>query len=177
MSWMDSWSRPSKHAASPPPLYPLPGVSNTKASTTPQHCRKHKPGKLDHQIESTFVSLLNGSDLPPAQGITDPEEWRSVDMEDAPLTHLDEASDEQPPSYIGGAGKIRRLQILSEVNGSIGEREMVRSAARRGCIFGLLIRTKDNGEKKGRRECDVVMNGQVVEPNFTKGEWSIRWRE
>lgn len=48
---------------------------------------------------------------------------------------------------------------------------MVRSAARRGCIFGLLIRTKDNGEKEGRRKCDVVMNGQVVEASFTKGEW------
>ena len=54
---------------------------------------------------------------------------------------------------------------------------MVKSAARRGCIFGLLIRTKDNGEKEGRRKCDVVMNGQVVEPSFTKGEWSVRWRE
>ena len=43
-----------------------------------------------------------------------------VDMEDAPLTHLDEALDEQPPSYIGGAGKVWPLQILSEVNGSIG---------------------------------------------------------
>ena len=42
--------------------------------------------------------------------------------------------------------------------------------ARRGCIFGLLIRTKDNGEKEGRRKCDVVMDGQVVEPSFTKGE-------
>ena len=41
-------------------------------------------------------------------------------MEDAPLTHLDEASDEQPPSYIGGAGKVRPLQTLSEANGSIG---------------------------------------------------------
>jgi len=41
-------------------------------------------------------------------------------MKDAPLTHLDEASDEQPPSYIGGAGKVQPLQILSEVNGSIG---------------------------------------------------------
>lgn len=54
------------------------------------------------------------------RGIADPEEWRSVDMEDAPLTHLDEASDEQPPYYIGGVGKVRPLQILSEVNSSIG---------------------------------------------------------
>lgn len=132
-----------------------------------QRCRKHKPGKLDYQIGSAFVSLLGGSGLPPAstpapkggkgikgdptilvscstigaavfggphelennfgrernkvrRGIADPEEWRSIDMEDAPLTHLDEALDEQPPSYIGGAGKARPLQILSEVHGSTG---------------------------------------------------------
>lgn len=39
---------------------------------------------------------------------------------------------------------------------------MVRSVARRGCIFDFLIGTKDNVEKEGRRKCDVVMNGQVV---------------
>lgn len=100
MSWMDSWSRPSKHAASPPPLYLLPGVqstlychtphdctgphrSNTKAPVTSpvkycsQRCRKHKPGKLDHQIESTFVSLLNGSDLPLASTPT-PKRERAI---------------------------------------------------------------------------------------------------
>lgn len=54
---------------------------------------------------------------------------------------------------------------------------MVRSAARQGCIFGFLTGAKDNGEKEGRRKCDVVMNGQVAEPSFAKGEWSIRWRE
>lgn len=42
----------------------------------------------------------------------------------------------------------------------VEEREMVRSAARRGCIFGFLIRAKDNGEKEGRRKCKVVMNGR-----------------
>lgn len=71
-------------------------------------------------ILMTQRRILGARGINARQGITDPEEWRSVDMEDAPLTHLDEASDEQPPSYIGGAGKIRRLQILSEVNGSIG---------------------------------------------------------
>ena len=46
--------------------------SNTKASVTfqvkycSQRCRKHKLGKLDYQIESTFVSLPNESNLPPA---------------------------------------------------------------------------------------------------------------
>jgi len=64
--------------------------------------------------------ILDARGIKARRGIANPEEWRSVDMEDAPLTHLDEASDEQPPSYIGGAGKIRQLQALSEVNGSIG---------------------------------------------------------
>lgn len=139
-----------------------PHRSNTKASVTSpvkycsQRCWKHRPGKLDYQIESTFVSLLNESDLSPAstptpkkekrikgdpiilvscstieatvfgdphgpeknlgrkrnkarRRIADPEEWRSVDMEAAPLTHLDEVLDKQPPSYIGGAGKVRPL--------------------------------------------------------------------
>lgn len=49
---------------------------------------------------------------------------------------------------------------------------MARSA-RRGCIFGFLIGAKDNGEKEGRRKCEVVVNGQVVDPSFAKGEWSI----
>ena len=83
MSWMDSWSRPSKHAVVPPPLYLLPGgeatpychscgrvISSRKTQTskakTPvkycsDRCRHHKPASLDHQIEDTFVALLNGS--------------------------------------------------------------------------------------------------------------------
>jgi len=83
MSWMDSWSRPSKHAVVPPPLYLLPGgeatpychscgrvissrkVQTSKAKTPVKYCsdrcRHHKPGSLDRQIEDTFVVLLNGS--------------------------------------------------------------------------------------------------------------------
>ena len=58
-----------------------------------------------HELEKSFGRKRDKE----RRGIADPEEWRSVDMEDAPLTHLDEASDEQPPSYIGGAGKVRPL--------------------------------------------------------------------
>jgi len=83
MSWMDSWSRPSKHAGVPPPLYLLPGgeatpychscgrvISSRKGQTakakTPvkycsDRCRHHKPGNLDRQIEDAFVALLNAS--------------------------------------------------------------------------------------------------------------------
>lgn len=85
MSWMDSWSRPSKHAATPPPLYLLPGgesipychscgrvIGSRKAQTSKgskatvkycsDRCRHQKPNALDHNIENTFVSLLNGKD-------------------------------------------------------------------------------------------------------------------
>lgn len=95
--------------------------------------------------------------------------------------------------------RIRPPQEVSEVNGSVGgekgraerkeettgalekrlegqkrtkEKEMVRSAARRGVVFGFVV---GNGEE--RRKAEAVMNGSVVEPSFAKGNWSIRWRE
>lgn len=104
--------------------------------------------------------------------------------------------------------RIRPPQDVSEVNGSVGgekgraerisenedmlekrrqglrrtkEKDMVRSAARRGVVFGLTV---DGGGSKGmgngieeRRMCEAVMNGKVVEPSFAKGDWCIRWRE
>lgn len=85
MSWMDSWSRPSKHAATPPPLYLLPGgesvpychscgrvIGSRKAQTSKgskevvkycsDRCRHQKPNARDRNIEKTFVLLLNGED-------------------------------------------------------------------------------------------------------------------
>ena len=81
-------------------------------------------------------------------------------------------------------------------------REMVRCAARRGCAFGFVgggepeggeeaTGTKKKGRKKmmdadtdegseqteRKRRCEAVMNEQVVEASFAKGEWGIRWRE
>lgn len=73
------------------------------------------------------------------------------------------------------------------------EREMVRRAARRAVVFGLLIdetetadsKVKGSPEKSSktgpdelpRRKCEAIMNGQLVEPSFAKGNWAIRWRE
>lgn len=95
--------------------------------------------------------------------------------------------------------RIRPPQSMSEVNGSVGgekgraeridetdemlekrkqgqkkarQREMVRCAARRAVVFGLVL-----GEGGDRRKCEAVMNGKVVEPSFAKGSWGIRWRE
>ncbi|OBS24563.1 hypothetical protein FPOA_05105 [Fusarium poae] len=85
MSWMDSWSRPSKSQATPAPFYLLPGgeatpychscgrVISTRKSTasaknnTPvkycsSRCRTQKPGKLDRELERAFVRLLNAEE-------------------------------------------------------------------------------------------------------------------
>lgn len=95
--------------------------------------------------------------------------------------------------------RVRPPQEVSEVNGSVGgekgraerkaettealerrlegqkrtkEKEMVRSAARRGVVFGFSVK---DGED--RRKCEAVMHGSVVEPSYAKGDWSVRWRE
>ncbi|OIW34671.1 hypothetical protein CONLIGDRAFT_709966 [Coniochaeta ligniaria NRRL 30616] len=95
--------------------------------------------------------------------------------------------------------RVRPPQEVSEVNGSVGgekgraerkvettealekrlegqkrtkEKEMVRSAARRGVVFGFLV-----GDGEDRKKCEAVMHGNVVEPSYAKGDWSIRWRE
>ncbi|KAI0121219.1 hypothetical protein BJ170DRAFT_688311 [Xylariales sp. AK1849] len=92
MSWMDSWSRPSKSQATPAPFYLLPGGEatpychscgrvigsrrtaklNAKASDAPKYCssrcRSQKPGKLDREIEGAFVSFLMGEGDGPGLG-------------------------------------------------------------------------------------------------------------
>ncbi|KAK6615686.1 hypothetical protein H4I95_00838 [Botrytis cinerea] len=79
MSWMDSWSRPSKHSAVPPPLYLTAGESvpycltcgrvmstkkaskktNNEVKYCSDRCRSRKPGKLDKKIEQAIVALLD----------------------------------------------------------------------------------------------------------------------
>ncbi|KAL2066772.1 hypothetical protein VTL71DRAFT_2844 [Oculimacula yallundae] len=80
MSWMDSWSRPSKSAAFPPPIYltttgPVPychtcgrvmssNKNTSAAQSTPvkycsARCRGNKPGPVDRKIEDGFAALLN----------------------------------------------------------------------------------------------------------------------
>ncbi|KAI1394592.1 hypothetical protein F4819DRAFT_259030 [Hypoxylon fuscum] len=97
--------------------------------------------------------------------------------------------------------RIRPPQTVSQVNGSVGgekgraerveeteemarrrlegqrkaqQRETVRSAARRGVVFGFAVEV---GGETTMRKCEAVMQGKVVEPSFAKGDWGIRWRE
>jgi hypothetical protein len=86
------------------------------------------------------------------------------------------------------------------------EREFVRCVVRRAVVFGVEVEGWEEvggngggGAKKGkkgkgrrdadseaedvqsevkpRRKCEAVMSGQVVEPSFAKGDWSVRWRD
>ncbi|KAF2740067.1 hypothetical protein EJ04DRAFT_482749 [Polyplosphaeria fusca] len=89
MSWMDSWSRPSKSQATPAPYYLLHGCENTpychscgrvistrkshatKTTATPakycsSRCRNRRRSDDDLQIEGAFVAFLEGKEaLPP----------------------------------------------------------------------------------------------------------------
>ncbi|KAK5446631.1 hypothetical protein LTS15_009563 [Exophiala xenobiotica] len=85
MSWMDSWSRPGKRSAVPPPFYLTQenaaycqtcgrAMSSRKIQQAQTKvikycsdgCRHHKPGPLDRKIEKTIVALLNAE---PGSGI------------------------------------------------------------------------------------------------------------
>ncbi|KAI5274282.1 hypothetical protein E4T47_02806 [Aureobasidium subglaciale] len=97
----------------------------------------------------------------------------------------------------GWAEKIHEtpemLQKRREGQRRAEEKEMVKCAARRAVVFGLESnrvlagegkkgkkgRDDEEGEPKqeGRRMCEAVMHGAVVEPSYAKGDWSIRWRE
>jgi hypothetical protein len=79
MSWMDSWSRPKKSAATPPPLYLTIGDSvpychscgrvigdrkkhgGSEVKYCSSRCRNSKPGPIDRKIEAAFAALLNGA--------------------------------------------------------------------------------------------------------------------
>lgn len=84
------------------------------------------------------------------------------------------------------------------------EREFIRCVVRRAVVFGVEVEgweevgggvgsTKKGKKGKGRnaeedeevtesevkprRKCEAIMSGQIVEPSFAKGDWSVRWRD
>ncbi|KAF7560117.1 hypothetical protein G7046_g4038 [Stylonectria norvegica] len=85
MSWMDSWSRPSKSQATPAPYYLLPGgestpycrscgrvigsrkVSASESRDMPvkycsRRCASSRPHKRDRDIEKAFVLFMTGQE-------------------------------------------------------------------------------------------------------------------
>jgi hypothetical protein len=137
---------------------------------------------------------------------SDGEEWKSVDMvsDDEASGEGDDALIKF--TTVGFAGKVRPPQEKTDINAGVGgekgwaermeeteeaaerrkkgqrvalEKEAVKQAARRGCVFGFDIKCDggEEGNEGGRRLCEALMNGNVVEPSFAKGDWGIRWRE
>ena len=152
------------------------------------------------------------------------DEWRSVDMDSPSDSSSHDEEDGGGTSIRDKPGPtVRPPQTQSEVNFSVGgergraekieestadtekrlegqkkaeEREMVRRAARRAIVFGI-IETEDSppplkppskkekaktndapaDQEPRRRKCEALMQGALVEPSFAKGNWSIRWRE
>lgn len=123
--------------------------------------------------------------------------FSSIDSHHATGVTASSEHDMERPDYGFGGGKVRPPQAQSDINGSIGgekgraeriletdemkakrkdgerraeEKEMVKRAARRGVAFGF-------GDDGGKRKCEAVMKGVVVESSYAKGEWGIRWRE
>ncbi|OTB03731.1 hypothetical protein M426DRAFT_321435 [Hypoxylon sp. CI-4A] len=139
-----------------------------------------------------------GGDVDSAVGLDDndvEEDTSSID------------GDVQARMAVRSGTRVRPPQRVSLVNGSVGgekgraeraeeteenarrrlegqrkalHREMVRSAARRGVVFGFAGGDGgggDTGAAAAARKCEAVMQGKVVEPSFAKGDWGVRWRE
>lgn len=91
-------------------------------------------------------------------------------------THVDQGG-RQVKSVEAEAIKRAKGQRRAE------EREIVRRAARRAVVFGLAMESETSPDYENdleapvRRKCEAIMNGQVVEPSYAKGDWAIRWRE
>lgn len=243
MSWMDSWSRPGKSSATPPPLYltdenvkycaacgRMIGArkshkQNEIVKYCSDSCRKRRLKPLDKKIDGTILALLTSekdsgiekTDVKSRfrkgdrRNMITCDEIESIVFErksmDAGMDH-DRAEDEsgddpyaveeeiaagdlqgKPPNPTGPGSDEKRQEGQRRAE----EREMVRRAARRAVVFGFSVdqmtakpedsksrlRTKQHisSDEMPRRKCEAVMNGQVVEPSFAKGNWSIRWRE
>ncbi|KAH7121006.1 hypothetical protein B0J11DRAFT_438899 [Dendryphion nanum] len=101
MSWMDSWSRPSKSQATPAPYYLIPGSEDTpyckycgrvisqrksratKETATPvkycsSRCRSHRINDLDKTIEQVFVAFLNETTPPSTPANPEPVATETV---------------------------------------------------------------------------------------------------
>ncbi|EHK96574.1 hypothetical protein M7I_7708 [Glarea lozoyensis 74030] len=85
MSWMDSWSRPSKSQATPPPYYLLPGGDKTP------YC--HRCGRIIGTLRLDFLDdpdkRFGRRKNRARRGVKDGDVWKSVDMES------DESDDDQ----------------------------------------------------------------------------------
>ncbi|KIW01870.1 uncharacterized protein PV09_06719, partial [Verruconis gallopava] len=173
----------------------------TEAKYCSATCRSQRPGARDRRAEAAFAALLNGErrfdgEAVPQymlelcasvgsrneSGLVVPcsaveclmfgarresvrERGHRVGRDGA----AEDANDESKGSAQDEEGERRRREGQRVAD----ERELVKRAARRACVFGL---KGTDGEQEATRMCEAIMNGSVVEPSFAKGDWGIRWR-
>lgn len=136
------------------------------------------------------------------RGSTVQDEGPSVDIPGADKAEFSIIPIRECPAKIEGLDKHREKKL--EGQRMAEEREIVRCAARRLCVFGAAVfENSRRGENLGTgmkrelqkaastkisddavtpcektKKCEAVVRGStVVEASFAKGDWGIRWRE
>jgi hypothetical protein len=123
---MDSWSRPSKSQATPPPLYLTIGDSvpychscgrvigdrkktsgATEVKYCSQRCRHQKPGPIDRKIEATFAKLLEGATPESIKEEQEQAKGKETDSKDGGRKSLEkgDTADEDEGSKFGKKDK------------------------------------------------------------------------
>lgn len=124
-----------------------------------------------------------------------------IDTHEQDMIHLaTHARPSQSHSMVNGSvgGEKGWAEITEETSDMLQKRregqkraedlELIKRAARRAVVFGMLVeadnaptgrksRVDQEQQTQVRKKCEALMSGKVVEPSFAKGDWSIRWRE
>lgn len=145
MSWMDSWSRPGKSQATPPPYYlthpstkycftcgriiserrthKAENTGATPAKYCSTKCRSHKPRTRDHRIEEAFVALLDqqadfqGESIPPEVRVSKGKGDKRLQVPCSTVETLI-FGDRADPTKIYGRRKNRASRAIAEHSGS-----------------------------------------------------------
>lgn len=160
MSWMDSWSRPSKHAVTPPPLYLTVGDTvpychtcgrviserrKTQNTTAVKYCsarcRNNKPGPIDRKIEATFAALLSGAA---------PESLKENAGADVPPKETEDGAVKEKDPFGGKGEKGERKHKKKGSKSSKGETRIILECSTVEEI--VFQREKDPEKVYGRRK-------------------------
>ncbi|KAI1761094.1 hypothetical protein GGR53DRAFT_522605 [Hypoxylon sp. FL1150] len=168
-------------------VLPAAEVETDTAAPDPE-ARHREDG--DHALDETRDSTGDG-DSAVALSDSDDDDASSIDGDVLARMAVRSGTRVRPPqhaSFVNGSvggekGRAERGEETEEMAARRVEgqrralrREMVRSAARRGVVFGFAV-ARERMEETTTRKCEAVMQGKVVEPSFAKGDWGVRWRE
>jgi hypothetical protein len=148
----------------------------------------------------------NGARPEPISTWEGAEDFEGDDLEIEGGVKLERKGWDDESEDLGGGGEAETEEMAAKRRAGqkkAEEREFVRCVVRRAVVFGIEVEGWEGvgggagSTKKGkrgkakdaeadeimevnvrpRRKCEAVMSGQVVEPSFAKGDWSVRWRD